>query len=176
MNFFLDKIYKEQKKNNKILCASEILDRVGNEIKDKSSVLYWASKNNIPVFCPALTDGAFGDLIFFQKQRNKDFQVDITEDLMKIVKMSMNADKTGVIILGGGTAKHYTLNAQIFREGAEFAVYINTGQAFEGSDSGAPVSEAKTWAKIKTNALHTKVHGDATIIFPLVIAGVLDGK
>ncbi|MBR9699477.1 deoxyhypusine synthase [Candidatus Woesearchaeota archaeon] len=170
MNPFLKKI------SNKALCASEILNLLGKEVKEKDSVLHWATKNNIPVFCPALTDGAFGDLLFFEKQRNKKFQVDIVEDMNKIVNICLHAKKTGVIILGGGTAKHYALNAQIFRDGTDYAVYINTGAEFDGSDSGASTDEAVTWGKIKPDAVQVKVSCDATIAFPLVMAGVLSSK
>jgi deoxyhypusine synthase len=175
MNPFLEKVYKEQKKMKKIFCTSDLIGKMGGYVKDKSSYLHWAHKNKIPVFCPALTDGSLGDLLFFKKQKYRDFQVDIVEDMSRIVKITLNAEKTGLIVLGGGVAKHYTLNAQIFREGCDYAVYINTGNEFDGSDSGAATDEAMTWGKIKTNALQTKVTGDATIIFPLVIAGVLDG-
>jgi deoxyhypusine synthase len=34
-------------------------------------------------------------------------------------------------------AKHHVLNAMIFREGAEYAVYINTAADYDASDSGA---------------------------------------
>jgi deoxyhypusine synthase len=104
------------------------------------------------------------------KQRNPDFTVDTVKDLSEIIKISLNTEKTGVIILGGGVAKHYTLNAQIFREGCEFAVYINTGNEFDGSDSGARTDEAVTWSKIKPDAPQIKVFGDATIIFPILVA------
>ncbi len=33
--------------------------------------------------------------------------------------------------------KHHILNANLFRNGADFAVFINTAQEFDGSDSGA---------------------------------------
>jgi deoxyhypusine synthase len=176
MTPFLEKIYNEQKKTGKIFASSEIIEKVGYEVNDRSSILYWASKNKIPVFCPALTDGSFGDMLFWRKQAHKDFKVDVLEDMQKIVNLSLNAEKTGVIILGGGTAKHYTLNSQIFREGAEYAVFINTGSDFDGSDSGASIDEAISWNKIKANAMQAKVTADATIVFPLVIAGVLQGK
>lgn len=173
---FLEDMYKEYTKKKKILCTSELIRRLGGYVKDKESVLYWAARNNIPVFCPVLTDGSLGDMLFFQKQRHKDFQIDIVEDMERIIKIAINSEKTGVIILGGGVAKHYTLNAQIFREGADYAVYINTANEFDGSDSGASTSEAVSWGKIKGNALETKINGDATIIFPLVIAGILNEK
>jgi len=173
MNKVLDSVYKEQVARKRPLCTSEIIEITGKHINNKESILYWAWKNKIPVFCPAITDGSFGDMIFFMKQRKKDFFVDVSEDMSKIVKLVLNAEKTGVIILGGGVSKHYTLNAQIFRDGCEFAVYINTGDEFDGSDSGARTDEAITWGKIKANAPQVKVHCDATIAFPLIVAGLV---
>lgn len=41
--------------------------------------------------------------------------------------------------------------------GAEFAVYVNTAQEADGSDSGARPDEAVTWGKIKVNAKPVKV-------------------
>ena len=40
----------------------------------------------------------------------------------------------------------------LFRNGADFSVYINTGQEFDGSDSGARPDEAISWGKIKSLA------------------------
>jgi deoxyhypusine synthase len=170
MNKVLDQAYKLQKERKKPICSSELIELMGKHINSKDSILYWAYKNKIPVFCPAPTDGSLGDMMFFMKQRNPDFALDVVEDLSKIVKISLNAEKTGVIILGGGVSKHYTLNAQIFRDGCEFAVYINTGNEYDGSDSGAKTDEAVTWSKIKPNAPQIKVFGDATILFPMLVA------
>ena len=174
MNKVLDEVYKTQVKRNKALCASEIIEIMGKHIDNKESILYWAYKNKVPVFCPAPTDGALGDMMFWMKQRNPGFLVDVSEDLMRVVKIALNSDKTGLIILGGGVAKHYALNAQIFRDGCDFAIYVNTGDEYDGSDSGAQTDEAITWGKIKPNAPQVKVHGDATIIFPLIVAGVVN--
>ena len=137
MNKVLDEAYKVQIGRKRPLCTSEIIEMAGKSINSKEAILYWAYKNKIPVFCPALTDGAFGDMIFFMKQRKKGFFVDISEDMARIVRLALNAEKTGVIILGGGVAKHYTLNAQIFREGCDFAVFVNTASEHDGSDAGA---------------------------------------
>lgn len=43
------------------------------------------------------------------------------------------------------------------RCGADFAVFVNTGQESDGSDSGARPDEAVTWGKIKTEAAPVKV-------------------
>lgn len=65
--------------------------------------------------------------------------------------------KTGVIILGGGLPKHHICNANMFRNGADYAVYVNTAQEFDGSDSGAQPDEAISWGKIKGSAKTIKV-------------------
>ena len=92
----------------------------------------------------------------------------IVKDIVNIV---LNSEKTGGILLGGGISKHFALNANIFKEGFDYLVCINTGQEFDGSDSGARIEEAISWGKVKPNAPSVKVHCDATIAFPLLVAG-----
>ena len=75
-----------------------------------------------------------------------------------------------MLILGGGVPKHHICNANLMRNGADYAVYVNTAQEFDGSDSGARPDEAKSWGKIRPNANPVKVYGDATIIFPLLVS------
>lgn len=43
------------------------------------------------------------------------------------------------------------------RNGADYAVYINTAQEFDGSDSGARPDEAVSWGKIRVDAQPVKV-------------------
>lgn len=57
------------------------------------------------------------------------------------------------------------------RNGADYSVYINTGNEFDGSDSGARPDEAISWGKIKATADQVKIHADASLIFPLIVAG-----
>lgn len=171
MQKFLPKLHETQKKSGKIFCPHEFIRELGLAINDESSILYWAAKNNIPVFCPGIIDGSIGDLIYFYKQTHADFYLDVTKEIKDIVNIALNAEKTGGIILGGGISKHFALNANIFREGFDYVVYINTAQEFDGSDSGARVEEAITWGKVKPNALNVKIFCDATIAFPLLVAG-----
>ncbi|AQZ11162.1 DYS1 (YHR068W) [Zygosaccharomyces parabailii] len=155
-----------------IWTPSKMIDRLGKEINDESSVLYWAHKNKIPVFCPSITDGSIGDMLFFHtfKASPKQLRVDIVSDIRKINSLSMESSKAGMIILGGGLIKHHIANACLMRNGADYAVYINTGQEFDGSDAGARPDEAISWGKIKPGARSVKVYCDATVVFPLVVA------
>lgn len=149
---------------------SKMIERLGHEIKDESSVLYWATKNKIPIFCPALTDGSVGDMLYFHSYKRKGFILDINEDIRRINDLAVQSHCTGQIIIGGGLVKHHTCNANLMRNGANYSVYINTGQEFDGSDSGASPDEAISWGKIRLDAKPVKVSCDATIVWPLIVS------
>jgi len=149
---------------------SEVIARLGKEINNEESVLYWAYKNNIPVFCPALTDGSVGDMIFFHSYKRPGFMLDIARDIRGINDLSVQSYATGQIILGGGLVKHHTCNANLMRNGADYSVYINTGHEFDGSDSGASPDEAISWGKIRITAKPVKISADATIVWPLIVS------
>lgn len=138
---------------------SKVIHRLGKEINDERSVYYWAYKNDIPVFCPALTDGSLGDMLYFHtfKSSPQQLKIDIVQDIRRINTISVRAKRAGMIILGGGLVKHHIANACLMRNGAESAVYINTAQEFDGSDAGARPDEAVSWGKIKIDADSVKV-------------------
>ncbi|GMN50701.1 hypothetical protein TIFTF001_019842 [Ficus carica] len=217
-----DQMLKEQNEENVLWTPSKLIARLGKEINDKSSYLYWAykasilhhsilvrrlsgscgplesmfeflyyfsylvlcfvvsvlcsknvaRKNNIPVFCPGITDGSLGDMLYFHSFRNPGLIVDLVQDIRAMNGEAVHASprKTGVLILGGGLPKHHICNANMMRNGADYAVYINTAQEFDGSDSGAHPDEAVSWGKIRGSAKTVKVHCDATIAFPLLVA------
>ncbi|KAL7588561.1 deoxyhypusine synthase [Lactuca sativa] len=168
----LDQMLQEQNTQHVLWTPSKVISRMGKEINDESSYLYWAYKNNIPVFCPALTDGSLGDMLYFHSFRNPGLVIDIVQDVVAMDSEAVNANprKTGMILLGGGLPKHHICNANMMRNGADYAVYINTAQEFDGSDSGARPDEAVSWGKIRVSAKSVKVHCDATIAFPLLVA------
>ncbi|EJD00902.1 Deoxyhypusine synthase [Fomitiporia mediterranea MF3/22] len=166
----LDTMLAEQKETGEVWTPSTMIRRLGKEINNEESVYYWAYKNDIPVFCPALTDGSLGDMIYFHSYRSPGLIIDIVQDIRKLNELSRTAKKAGMIILGGGVCKHQIANAMLIRNGADYSVYINTGQEFDGSDSGARPDEAVSWGKIREGAESVKVFGDATLIFPLLVA------
>ncbi|KAK4038970.1 deoxyhypusine synthase [Parachaetomium inaequale] len=173
----LDKMLEEQEASKGTddelhWTPSKVIHRLGKEINDERSVYYWAYKNNIPVFCPALTDGSLGDMLYFHtfKTSPQQLRVDIVEDIRKINTIAVRAKRAGMIILGGGVVKHHIANACLMRNGAESAVYINTGQEFDGSDAGARPDEAVSWGKIKVGGDAVKVYVEATTCFPFIVA------
>merc|ERR1712187_871880 len=129
-----------------------------------------AYKNNIPVFSPAITDGSIGDMLYFHSYKRPGLILDIVADIRAMGDQAMKARKTGVIVLGGGMVKHHCMNANLMRNGADFVVYVNTAQEFDGSDSGARPDEAVSWGKIRADAKPVKIYAEATLILPLLVA------
>ncbi|MFH1325449.1 MAG: deoxyhypusine synthase [archaeon] len=166
----LEKIYKEQEESGKIISVSEFIKILGREINNPESVLYWCWKNDIDVYCPAITDGSTGDMIHFFMYKHPDFKIDIADDIHKLNEYTITRKKTGMILLGKGIMKHHICNANLMRNGADYAVYINTGEEWDGADSNARPDEAVSWGKMKGKGEAIKVFGDATILFPLLVA------
>jgi len=165
-----DEMWEEQQKKGTIWSPSKVIKRLGERINNPDSVYYWAAKNDIPVFCPALTDGSLGDMLFFHSYKKQNFIIDIVSDIRELNRIALKAKKTGVVILGGGIVKHHILNANLMRNGADYAVYVNTGSEYDGSDAGARPSEAVSWGKLKINCESVKIWADASIVFPILVA------
>ncbi|KAI9652407.1 MAG: Deoxyhypusine synthase [Alyxoria varia] len=151
---------------------SLVAERLGAEMDDDSSILTWAARNSIPVFCPALTDGSLGDMLYFHsyKASPQRLLIDVVADIRRLNDTALKAPRAGMIILGGGVVKHHIANACLMRNGAESAVYINTAQEFDGSDAGARPDEAVSWGKIKADGDSVKVYAEATVVFPMIVA------
>lgn len=166
----LNEMLEEQTTKNTIWTPSKMIHRFGEKINNEDSVYYWCWKNNIPVFCPAITDGSIGDMLYFHSFKHPGLVVDILQDIRSINNIAFRAKKTGMIILGGGLVKHHTCNANLIRNGADFSVFVNTAQEYDGSDAGAKPDEAVSWGKIRLDANPVKVYGDAALIFPLLVS------
>jgi len=128
----LDAMLIEQKETGQVWTPSSFIRRLGKEINNEESVYYWAYKvnptilscpeqvlnvwsaqNDIPVFCPALTDGSIGDMIYFHSFHNPGLILDIVGDIRNLNEMSRKSKKAGMIILGGGVCKHQIANAML---------------------------------------------------------------
>jgi len=154
--------------------VSEMLREIGLMLDDENSILYQAAKHNVPIFCPAITDGSFGFHLYMFQQDNPDFIVDVVGDFGNILFTSSYDEKKGVIALGGSISKHHAILATLLNGGAEYAAYMTTAHRTSGSMSGATTDEAKSWGKVKDEADIATVIGDVTIMFPLAMIGALE--
>jgi len=156
----------------KDVSVRELISAIGKRMAENNytdSFLYWCSKNSIPVFCPGITDGAIGLQLYFFKQDNPEFKVDVTADMKELADITLNSENTAAIILGGGISKHHVIGVNILRDGLKYAVYVSTAEEFDGSLSGARTKEAKSWGKIKEAGNAVTVNAEASLVFPLII-------
>ena len=170
INPILIKLYEKQKK----WTPSELLREIGLMLDDESSILYQAAKQNVPIFCPAITDGSFGFHLYLFQQKHKNFVIDVVADFGNILFSSSYDEKKAVIALGGSISKHHAILATLLNGGASYAVYMTTAHKTSGSMSGATTNEAKSWGKVKDESDVATVHGDVTITFPLAMISALE--
>jgi deoxyhypusine synthase len=166
----LGDLYSSQKVKQDF-SAYEIISHIGSTL-DESSFLYWAHKRKIPVIVPGIVDGAVGNQIWLFQQQHKDFKIDILKDESKLSDLIYDATKTGAFMIGGGISKHHTLWWNQFRGGLDYAVYITSAPEWDGSLSGALVSEAISWGKVAEKAKQTTIHGEATTLLPFIYAAL----
>ena len=165
---YINELYK----NTKEFAGYELLDHIGSKL-DKSSFLYWAHKNKIPVIVPGIVDGAVGNQIWLFYQNHKDMKFNILNDQTRISDLIFESKQTGALMLGGGISKHHTLWWNQFKDGLDYAVYITTANEWDGSLSGAEVKEAISWNKVKTDAKQVTIHGEITILLPFLYSYLL---
>ena len=170
MRLFLDELYKDGVRE---ISTHELNWYIGSKL-DESTILYWAYKYKIPMILPGPYDGAVGNQIWLFQQLHKDFKLDLFRDETLLSDLVFEAKKTGGIIIGGGISKHHLLWWNQFRGGLDLAVQITSGVEFDGSLTGARLSEAITWGKIKPTGREVSIWGEATVIFPLLIKGILE--
>ncbi|WP_435153845.1 deoxyhypusine synthase [Haladaptatus sp. DFWS20] len=169
LNDFFPDFFAEEKIRTPTAFAREL----GETLDDENSILSNAAKNDIPIFCPALTDAEVGNFLYYYRQGyDSDVGIEIVDDYDTLIEEGLLADKTGLIVLGGGVPKHHAIMTNLFRGGADYAVYVSTGMEGDGSLSGAPPNEAVSWGKIKQDSKnHVQVEAEATLVVPLLVAG-----
>ena len=153
--------------------ASQLCREIGLRCCNESSILYWAARNDIPVYVPGITDGAVGYQTWLFSQ-DHDFKLNLLKDEGELSNLMFSTKKTGALIVGGGISKHHTIWWNQFKDGLDYVVYISTADEWDGSLSGARPREAVSWGKISEKAKRVMVEGDASLILPLMTSALLD--
>ncbi|MDD3792363.1 MAG: deoxyhypusine synthase [Candidatus Bathyarchaeota archaeon] len=167
----LNDLYQEGKHE---LSSAELSKEIGLRCCNETSILYWAAKNDIPVFVPGITDGAVGYQLWFFSQDHKDFRINLLKDEGELSNMIFDSKESGALIIGGGISKHHTIWWNQFRDGLDYVVYISTANEWDGSLSGARPREAVSWGKISEKAKRVMVEADATMVMPIITTALID--
>lgn len=154
----------------KIISIREFLTEIGNNIDDENSILKIAAQKGVPVYAPGLIDSMLG-LQLWMFTQDKEFHLDAVADMHELSDIVFSSKKVAAVLLGGGLPKHYALASNLLKGGVDAAIQITMDRSETGSLSGAPLEEAKSWAKAKAGSNLVTVVGDVTIIFPMMVAG-----
>ena len=167
------KIFEKISSQRNHISIQELLYEIGLMVDDENSFVAAAAKNNVPIFAPGLIDSMMGLQLWIFNQ-DHDFVVDAVADMHYLSDIVFEAERVGAILLGGGLTKHYTLASNVIEGGLDAAIQITMDRPEAGSLGGAPLEEAKSWAKARCGSSLASVVGDVTVIFPLIYAACLD--
>lgn len=171
-----DKIAEENKGH--IFSSNELMAEIGKRLNDSGSILRAAHEAKVPIFVPAIRDSEFGYIHWLHASRNSPegvLQVDAFKEMSDIINMATNSSRIGMIVLGGGVPRNTVQHtAAIARKGIDYAILITMDRPETGGLSGSTLKEAMSWGKIKPQAEKVTVVGDVLIVFPVIVASVLE--
>ena len=158
-------------------------------------ILRSAYEHNIPIYIPAFTDSELGlDYALFNRKRvaegKSPHAFDPFLDLEAYAEQCLSAETLGIFTIGGGVPRNWAQQVGpyldiIDKRGAEggafrrfkYAVRICPEPVHWGGLSGCTYSEGISWGKFVPPAeggRFAEVPSDATIAWPILIAGVLE--
>lgn len=73
-------IAKRTKESGEVYTPSKLIRMMARKIDNKESIYHWCYLNNIPVFCPGITDGSVGDVLFFSSYKYPNLSLDVMRD------------------------------------------------------------------------------------------------
>jgi deoxyhypusine synthase len=97
------------------------------------------------------------------------------KDVPLICEICGKSPKNGMIVIGGGVPRNTVQSAAIAsKKGMDYAVVITMDRPEAGGLSGSTLKETISWGKVKNEADKVMVIGDALIIFPIIVASVVE--
>ena len=163
--------------------SREFIWHMGKHLVDKKlgadSFVRRAYEKELPMFVPAFSDSSAGfGLIEHQYtgQEGKTVSIDSAKDFLELTKIKIEAQTTGLLMIGGGVPKNFaqdiTVAAEILEEEAEmhkYAVQITVADERDGGLSGSTLKEAHSWGKVDRGS-EQMVFAEATLAMPLLAA------
>ena len=166
--------------------SRELFQLMGERIRDEYGILSTASRERLPIFCPALADSSIGMAltVYRNEKAKKDEPCMIYDpmlDNLEIMRLKQRMEKSGVIFIGGGTPKNYIQQVVPMAEISglpvpphSYAIQVTTDDAKFGGLSGCELPESQSWGKLDPKAEQCTVHLDATIGLPLLFTGIME--
>jgi len=151
-------------------------------VAKEEGILTAAAKHGVPVYCPAFGDSVHGLAVAEGRLRTgKRIAFDIIGDVLETAHLSLTANKTGVVYVGGGTPKNFVQQAGVAaylfqreRPGHSYGIQVTTDEPQWGGLSGCTFEEAQSWRKIAPDASFVTANVDATIGMPIIVSALAE--
>lgn len=147
----------------------------------QEGILTAAAKHGVPVYCPAFGDSVHGLGVAESRLKGKRIVFDVIGDVLEMVHLSMTANKSAVIYVGGGTPKNFIQQCGAATylydrdpAGHSYGIQITMDQPQWGGLSGCTFEEAQSWRKIAPDARSITVYAEATIALPLIVSALAE--
>lgn len=160
--------------------------------KNVRSIVAVAAENNVPVFCPAISDSPYGDAALIAKGKGFNLSIDTMKEFQEFMSIANEVKNVGVVYIGGGVPKdfiqllavssplrynnlklpnrhggvHANTNESYYPH--KYAIQITTDSPQWGGLSGCTFEEAISWGKISSKGKYVQCYCDATIALPIV--------
>ncbi|MBX5329319.1 MAG: deoxyhypusine synthase [Candidatus Bathyarchaeia archaeon] len=180
LDYKLVEIYDEIAAENdrEGLSSNEFAWELGKRLNDPNSILRAAYEAKVPIFLPAVRDAEFGFIYWLHSSRKnnpKKLVVNAFKDVPEICNICKSSPKNGMIVIGGGVPRNTVQSAALAsKKGMDYAVIITMDRPETGGLSGSTLEETVSWGKVKEKADKVMVIGDAMIVFPIMVASVLE--
>jgi deoxyhypusine synthase len=180
LDYQLSEMYREiaAERNGESISSHEFAWELGKRLKDSNSILHAAYEEDVPIFLPAVRDSEFGYVHLLhatQKNQKNILKVDAFKDVPFICEICRKSPKNGMVVIGGGVPRNTVQSAATAaKKGMDYAVVITMDRPETGGLSGSTLRETVSWGKVKSEADKIMVIGDALIMFPIIVASVIE--
>ena len=162
----------------KTLASNEFSWEIGKRLTDKSSILRAAYEENVPIFLPAVRDSEFGFIHWLHSSQQNPKPVlllDAFKDVPTVCNICAKSPKNGMIVIGGGVPRNTIQSSALAsKKGLDYAIVITLDRPETGGLSGSTLEETVSWGKMKGQAGHVMVIGEALMVFPFIVASVTE--
>lgn len=162
--------------------SREFILEMGRWLADNNrggeSVVRNAYEMGVPIFVPAFSDSSAGFGLVHHQWHNKEkhLSIDSAKDFLELTKVKIEAEQTGIFMVGGGVPKNFTQDTvvacdilEVEADMHKYAVQITVADERDGGLSGSTLQEASSWGKVETT-YEQMVYSEATIAMPLIVS------
>lgn len=148
--------------------------------RKRDSLVQTCFEHDVPIFCPAFSDSSAGFGLVMHQWENPESHVSIdsVKDFLELTRIKMEAETTGLFMIGGGVPKNFAQDTVVCAEllGKEvpmhkYAVQITVADPRDGACSSSTLREASSWGKVQTE-MEQMVFAEATSVLPMIASYV----